>query len=171
MMSAMGNGDDTADGERTAARFEQRWLDRRDERRAHPNPLARFGRLALGILVLLLAIPIGAIPGPGGVAVTLAGFYLLAGEVRWIARMLDWGERVGSPHGRRAMDWWMRSDVRVVRVVLALVVVIPVTIWLARSGAVVLFVIWGGALALLLLIDVVVLATQASHRRLRGNDD
>jgi hypothetical protein len=148
-------------------RFVERWEQRRAERERRSNPVTRFGRLLLGVLVLLAAIPIGAIPGPGGIGVTLAGLYLLAGEVRWIARLLDWGELQGRPHAERGMRWWMHRHVRVVRIVLAFLVVGPLFVLLLRGGAYLLLVIWTGALTLLLLLDVIVLLAGGVARRAR----
>ena len=158
------------DGEHHAVpgrRFVGRWERRHAQRMARPNAFERFWRLALGILVLLAAIPIGAIPGPGGAAVTLAGLYLLAGEVRWIARLLDWAELRLRPFAIRAYDWWMRPRVRTARVIVAVSLVIPLAVLLVRAAAHPIFVVWAGASALLLLLDVLVLAATGAVRLTR----
>lgn len=137
-------------------RFIDRYERRAQLRREYPNPLMRFGRLALGVVILLAAIPIGAIPGPGGVAVVLAGLYMLAGEVRWIARLLDWGEVRGKPHWEVVKTWWFRPGVRIGRVVLAVLIAVPLGIWLWVSGVHWLVVFWTFLVAFLMLLDVLI---------------
>ncbi|MCW2961698.1 MAG: hypothetical protein JWM25_798 [Thermoleophilia bacterium] len=52
-------------------------------------------RIFAGTLLLLLALLVGWLPGPGFIPLALAGGFLLAGEVAWAARLLDRGEAAG----------------------------------------------------------------------------
>jgi hypothetical protein len=45
--------------------------------------------LVIGLTILALSIPIGLLPGPGGIAVALGGLALLATEFLWARRLLN----------------------------------------------------------------------------------
>lgn len=71
-------------GERFARRYER--LSGHDR-----HPAARAVRAGLGVLLVLVGIVFGVLPGPGFVP-ALAGLALLAGESERIARTLDAAE-------------------------------------------------------------------------------
>jgi len=50
------------------------------------NPLIRFGLLLLGMLLILAAPIVGAIPGPGGIFVFAAGLVLVLQNSAWARR-------------------------------------------------------------------------------------
>jgi hypothetical protein len=72
--------------------------------RAWARPL----RIVSGSVLLLLAVLVGWLPGPGFIPLALAGGFLVGSEVAWAARLLDRGEARGRrwlaqrAHRRRA---------------------------------------------------------------------
>ena len=81
------------------------------------HPVVEWSILALGILLMLAAIPVGALPGPGGIFVFAAGLALVLKTSMWakrryvdfkrkqpkIGRWADWGLRRRSAKRREAM--------------------------------------------------------------------
>ena len=53
----------------------------------------RFGRDIAGYTLLVLALPIGALPGPGGIPVFFAGLGLLARHNPWARTFLGYAEK------------------------------------------------------------------------------
>lgn len=72
------------------ARFVERYERRRSARRdGAVHRLTRLTRIVIGSLLIVAAVAIGWLPGPGFVPLAVAGGLLLAGEVRWVADRLD----------------------------------------------------------------------------------
>jgi hypothetical protein len=87
---------------RRSHRFMERYEQRRAERaRGEHNLLIRPFRIGAGVFLLVLAPFVGAIPGPGGLLVFLAGAFLLASEVRRAAIIMDRIENETIPRLRR----------------------------------------------------------------------
>ncbi len=63
--------------------------------------------LALGLLLLILAPIVGALPGPGGVFVFAAGLTLLLRNSAWVRRRYVRFKRRWPRHGAWA-DWGLR---------------------------------------------------------------
>jgi hypothetical protein len=85
---------------RFSATFDQRQALRREGKIAWwRRPL----RVATGVLLILMGIAIGWLPGPGFVPLAVGGAYLLSGEIRWVGTAMDRLEiRVGSWLDRRS---------------------------------------------------------------------
>ena len=81
-------------------------------------PWVEWSMFVLGILLMIAAIPVGALPGPGGIFVFAAGLALVLKTSMWakrhyvrfkkkqpkIARWTDWGLRRGSARRREALS-------------------------------------------------------------------
>jgi hypothetical protein len=81
------------------------------------HPVVEWGIFALGILLMIAAIPVGALPGPGGVFVFAIGLAMVLKTSMWakrryvrfkrkqpkIGRWADWGLRRRSARRREAM--------------------------------------------------------------------
>jgi hypothetical protein len=81
------------------------------------HPVVEWGIFVLGILLMIAAIPVGALPGPGGVFVFAAGLALVLKTSMWakrryvdfkrkqpkIGRWADWGLRRRSARRREAI--------------------------------------------------------------------
>ena len=81
------------------------------------HPVVEWGIFALGILFMIAAIPVGALPGPGGVFVFAIGLAMVLKTSMWakrryvrfkrkqpkIGRWADWGLRRRSARRREAM--------------------------------------------------------------------
>ena len=79
---------------------------------------SRFVQLTLGVVLILAALPVGLLPGPGGVFVFAGGLVLILRNSRWARRrfaiakrrwprigaLLDRGLRRGSALRRRALE-------------------------------------------------------------------
>ncbi len=59
--------------------------------------------LVIGVTILLLAIPIGLLPGPGGILVALLGLAILATEFIWAKKMLDRVKRTAQNVQKRTL--------------------------------------------------------------------
>lgn len=87
-------------------RFIERYEQRQGERRVNPqHPLRRFVWVLVGILLVLVGIIVGVVPGPGGAVFGFAGLFILAGEFRRVALALDRGEEIAAP---RLQRFWNR---------------------------------------------------------------
>ncbi|MFT3697583.1 MAG: PGPGW domain-containing protein [Kofleriaceae bacterium] len=86
---------DDAPGER----FRHHYARTQQESRA-----AKFLRLVIGIIVLILGIAMLVLPGPGIVG-TIFGLALITAHSRWLAEKLDHAEV-------RARTWWRRRRER-----------------------------------------------------------
>lgn len=85
---------------RRSRRFVERYERRRDGQHMRlAGPL----RVLAGMLLILLGIAIGWLPGPGFVILALPGAFLVAGEVRRAATMLDRAENETIP--RMQLAW------------------------------------------------------------------
>ena len=81
------------------------------------HPVVEWSIFVLGILLMLAAIPVGALPGPGGIFVFAAGLALVLKTSMWakrryvdlkrkqpkIGRWADWGLRRQSARRREAL--------------------------------------------------------------------
>ena len=81
------------------------------------HPVFEWGIFVLGILLMIAAIPVGALPGPGGIFVFAAGLALVLKTSMWakrryvdfkrkqpkIGRWADWGLRRQSARRREAI--------------------------------------------------------------------
>jgi hypothetical protein len=83
-------------------RYEQR---RRARQRGEVAPFVRPFRIFAGVALVLAGVAIGWLPGPGFVILALPGAFLIASEIRWMARAMDRGEHVTIPRVKRA---WAR---------------------------------------------------------------
>ena len=61
-------------------------------RKKASGPAARVLRIALGCLLVIAGVLAGLMPGPGGILVLVPGLALLASELLFVARWLDWCE-------------------------------------------------------------------------------
>jgi hypothetical protein len=91
---------------------------KRDQWRAFIDlPWVEWSLFALGVLLMIAAIPVGALPGPGGIFVFAAGLALVLKTSMWakrhyvrfkrqqpkVGRWADWGLRRRSAKRREAM--------------------------------------------------------------------
>ena len=81
------------------------------------HPMVEWGMFVLGVVLMLAAIPLGALPGPGGIFVFAAGLALVLKTSMWakrryvdfkrkqpkIGRWADWGLRRRSARRREAI--------------------------------------------------------------------
>ena len=81
------------------------------------HPLVEWGIFVLGVLLMIASIPVGALPGPGGIFVFAAGLALVLKTSMWakrryvgfkrkqpkIGRWADWGLRRRSAQRREAL--------------------------------------------------------------------
>jgi hypothetical protein len=81
------------------------------------HPVVEWSIFVLGVLLMIAAIPVGALPGPGGIFVFAAGLALVLKTSMWakrryvdfkrkqpkIGRWADWGLRRRSALRREAM--------------------------------------------------------------------
>jgi len=88
------------------------------------HPVVEWSIFALGILLMIAAIPVGALPGPGGIFVFAAGLALVLKTSMWakrryvdfkrkqpkIGRWADWGLRRQSAKRRDAMRKGLEGD-------------------------------------------------------------
>lgn len=71
------------------------------------HPTLRLAQLALGVVLIAAAAPVGLIPGPGGVFVFAAGLVLVLRNSRWAQRLFArWKRR--WPKTGRVVDLTMR---------------------------------------------------------------
>ena len=71
------------------------------------HPVVEWSIFAVGVLLMLASIPVGALPGPGGIFVFAAGLALVLKTSMWAKRhyvkFKRWQPKVG-----RWADWGMR---------------------------------------------------------------
>lgn len=72
-------------------RFQELYRHRRAQGR-QSGVAARAFLLALGVLLVIASPLAGLVPGPGGILILLLGLALLASELLFVARWLDWCE-------------------------------------------------------------------------------
>jgi hypothetical protein len=53
----------------------------------------RFGTDIAGVVCLILVLPVGALPGPGGIPLLIAGLSLLSVHNAWARGLLDYAKR------------------------------------------------------------------------------
>jgi hypothetical protein len=83
-------------------RFQERFERRDAQRKAgKTHPIAHPARIGAGILLILTGLVIGLLPGPGFIPLALGGSFLLASELRSVARFMDWGEARGRAKWRK----------------------------------------------------------------------
>lgn len=56
----------------------------------------RIGVAVAGLLVMVLAVVLGPLPGPGGIPLFLAGLAIWASEFAWAAHLMHWFRRMFS---------------------------------------------------------------------------
>ena len=80
----------------------------RDQWRAFiDHPFVEWGIFALGVLFMIAAIPVGALPGPGGVFVFAIGLAMVLKTSMWAKRRYVRFKRQRAKVGRWA-DWGLR---------------------------------------------------------------
>ena len=83
-------------------------MDEREQwRRLLDNPVVEWGLFVLGIILLLLALVVGPIPGPGGIIFAGAGLALILKTSMWAKRHYVRVKR-WQPKAGRWMDWTLR---------------------------------------------------------------
>lgn len=78
----------------------------RQHQRNHRRTFASIATIVGGLIVTGMGLFLMPVPGPGGSVVTLLGLALLGSEFEFIARFLDWVERVLRPSYERAKKKW-----------------------------------------------------------------
>ena len=73
------------------------------------HPITEWGMLVLGILLMIASIPVGALPGPGGIFVFAAGLALVLKTSMWAKRRYVDFKRKQPKIGRWA-DWGLRRQ-------------------------------------------------------------
>ncbi len=90
---------------------------RRQWRRFIDHPVVEWSIFVVGVLLMLAAIPVGALPGPGGIFVFAAGLALVLKTSMWakryyvkfkrwqpkVGRWADWGLQRRSARRREAI--------------------------------------------------------------------
>jgi hypothetical protein len=85
-----------------------RAMIRREQwRRFMDNPIVEWGLFVLGVILLLLALVVGPIPGPGGIIFAGAGLALILKTSMWAKRHYVRVKR-WQPKAGRWMDWALR---------------------------------------------------------------
>lgn len=113
----------TPDGWRKRRKARHRFLERYERRRAERaagrhHPLKRPIRVTIGVVLILVGVAIGWLPGPGFVVFAFPGALLVASEWRRAALMMDRVEHETVPWVRRAraklrggpMPEWVEED-------------------------------------------------------------
>jgi uncharacterized protein (TIGR02611 family) len=77
----------------------------RAKRGAAPRALV----LGIGIVLVIVGPIAGMVPGPGGIMVFLGGLGVLASEVTFVARWLDWCEPKVRRSWSRVRQAWRRA--------------------------------------------------------------
>jgi hypothetical protein len=80
---------------------------RRQWRRFMDNPIVEWGLFVLGVILLLLALVVGPIPGPGGIIFAGAGLALILKTSLWAKRHYVKFKR-WQPKAGRWTDWALR---------------------------------------------------------------
>ena len=81
--------------------------NRKQWRRFIDHPVVEWGIFVIGILLMIASIPLGALPGPGGIFVFAAGLALVLKTSMWAKRRYVWFKRKQPKVGRWA-DWGLR---------------------------------------------------------------
>ena len=65
----------------------------------------------VGVLLVLLGLSTGWLPGPGGIPLTLLGLAVLASEFEWAHRVLEWARGKAQELSRwtRTLPGWVRA--------------------------------------------------------------
>jgi hypothetical protein len=82
-------------------------IRREQWRRFMDNPIVEWGLFVLGVILLLLALVVGPIPGPGGLIFAGAGLALILKTSMWAKRHYVRVKR-WQPKAGRWMDWALR---------------------------------------------------------------
>ena len=82
-------------------------ISRNQWRRFIDSPIVEWAIFAVGILLMIAAIPIGALPGPGGVFVFAIGLAMVLKTSMWAKRRYVHFKRKQPKIGRWA-DWGLR---------------------------------------------------------------
>ena len=82
-------------------------ITRKQWRRFIDSPIVEWGLFALGVVLLLLALVVGPIPGPGGIVFAGAGLALILKTSMWAKRHYVRVKR-WQPKAGRWMDWALR---------------------------------------------------------------
>ena len=73
------------------------------------SPMVEWGLFVLGVVLLLLALVVGPIPGPGGILVAGAGLALILKTSMWAKRHYVKFKR-WQPKAGRWTDWALRRE-------------------------------------------------------------
>lgn len=95
---------------RPGRRFQDLY-ERRRNRRAGKPAIARILIIIFGVGLMLLALVVGLVPGPGGMAVFILGLGIVSAEFRLAARLLDWLESRTRRIWAKAKRIWTRRSV------------------------------------------------------------
>jgi hypothetical protein len=95
-------------GGRPGSRFQEFHNFRREQQKAS-GPATRVLLLALGFLLVIAGLLAGLVPGPGGILVFVPGLALLASELLFVARWLDWCEPKVRNAWLRIKQAWTRA--------------------------------------------------------------
>ena len=82
-------------------------ITRKQWRRFMDSPIVEWGLFALGVVLLMLALVVGPIPGPGGIIFAGAGLALILKTSMWAKRHYVRVKR-WQPKAGRWMDWALR---------------------------------------------------------------
>ncbi len=68
--------------------------------------IKRWVKIVLGVPTVILGVILMPVPGPGGLPVTLAGLAILATEIPWVHRKLEWlKERIQLLRSEKKFQW------------------------------------------------------------------
>jgi uncharacterized protein (TIGR02611 family) len=93
-------------GSEPGHRFQKRYYRRRQDEKGHV--LIRVFNIALGVVIAGGSLVLAPLPGPGFLTV-FVGLAIVAGELLYAARFLDWAEVTLRRLGRFVRDVWRRS--------------------------------------------------------------
>ena len=85
----------------------RRMITRRQWRRFIDHPVVEWAIFALGVILLLLAPVVGALPGPGGIIIAGVGLALMLKTSMWARRHYVKFKR-WQPKAGRWTDWALR---------------------------------------------------------------
>lgn len=99
--------------------------------------MKRFGRDIAGYTLLVLALPIGLLPGPGGIPVLFAGLGLLAKHNLWARKLLLYAEKhsqsfrnIFFPKNKSIQRLW--DAISVILFCIALLLALLTSGWVSR---------------------------------------
>jgi uncharacterized protein (TIGR02611 family) len=87
-------------------RFQDRYYRRRQDHQGHV--LLRVFNVGAGMIIAVGSLALAPLPGPGFLTVFL-GLAIVAGELLYAARFLDWGELTLRRMSRSVRDLWRSS--------------------------------------------------------------